>query len=173
MPEAPPAATPVAPTLTLGGPKSRGFDHANTWDLNIDGAFGRFFGSEEAKWTGFGRIRGGALFIRDSLYSAIGATYEYSSLEKGTFGVQAELMHIEMGLWGQAGALLDVSGHPGAMAAVGWSLFGVEAQVRSYDGLGTGVGLYVKLRIPVSIIARVFARHPGPPPEPPTAAKSP
>lgn len=39
------------------------------------------------------------------------------------------------------------------MAAIGWSLFGVEAQVRTYDALGSGVAIYAKVRIPIGVMA--------------------
>lgn len=157
-----PAAKPAGANLAMLHPV---FEHDTTWDLNIDGAYGRYFGDRDA-WTGFVRARAGVLFIRAPYFNAVGVTYEYSSLSNATFGIQAELLNLEYGVWAQVGGLLDVSGHPGAMAAVGYSLLGLEAQVRSYDGHddehGTGVALYAKLRIPVSIIAQIF--RPKPPP---------
>jgi hypothetical protein len=157
----PPAAPTTLPASAPDKATYRGpvYQHANTWDLNIEGAFGRYFGDSPV-WTGFGRIRAGALFVREPLYEALGLTYEYSSLSKGTFGIQGEILHLDMGIWGQVGALLDVSGHPGGMAAIGWSLVGVEAQYREYDGRGDGIAIYAKLRIPVSIIARIFSSPP-------------
>ena len=143
-------AKPAAPTFR--GPV---YERATTWDANIDGAFGRYFGDSPA-WTGFVRARAGVLFIREPFYNALGFTYEYSSLSKGTFGIQGEILHLDMGFWGQAGALLDVSGHPGGMVAFGLSIVGLEAQYREYDGRGSGVALYAKLRAPISIIARIF-----------------
>lgn len=165
--DAPPPPSPPGPPV----PSERRpvYLHLNTWDLNLEGAFGRFF-ADAPTLTGFGRVRAGALFIREPLYLALGLTYEYSNLEKATFGVQGEVLHLDSGFWAQAGAQLDTDGHPGGMLSAGWSLFGVEAQLREYDGRGTGVALYGKLRIPVSIIARVFASHPSnapasPPPQ--------
>jgi hypothetical protein len=144
-------ASPVAQKVLLGPVYQR----ANTWDLNIDGAFGRFFG-DDAKWTGFVRARAGILFVREPLYNAIGLTYEYSSLSNATFGIQAEILHLDSGFWGQVGGLLDVSGRLGIMAAVGFSLVGIEAQYRSYDGLGDGIAIYAKLRAPIGVLAYVF-----------------
>jgi hypothetical protein len=131
---------------------------ANTWDLNIDGAAGRFLG-DDAKWTGFVRARAGALLVREPLYWSIGATYEYSSLANATFGIQAEVLHLDSGLWAQIGVLLDTNAHQGVMAAVGYSLIGAEVQYRTYDGLGSGIAAYVKLRAPIGVIAYVFGRR--------------
>ena len=159
------AATPTTPEGSVRRPL---YEHANTWDLNIDGAFGRYLG-DSPTWTGFVRARAGALFIREPLYNALGLTYEYSSLSKGTFGIQAEILHLDLGYWGQLGGLLDVQGHPGLMGAIGWSILGVEAQYRTYDGLGSGVAVYAKIRIPISIIARVFRSQPKSTPKPASA----
>jgi hypothetical protein len=134
------------------------YQTANTWDLNIDGAAGRFLG-DDAKWTGFVRARAGALLVREPLYWAIGATYEYSSLVNATFGIQAEVLHLDSGLWAQLGVLLDTNAHQGVMAAVGYSLIGAEVQYRTYDGLGSGLAAYVKLRAPIGVIAYVFGRR--------------
>ena len=65
------------------------YTKANTWDANLEGAFGRYFG-DEAKWTGFVRARAGLLIVREPLYTAVGLTYEYSNLSNATFGVQAD-----------------------------------------------------------------------------------
>jgi hypothetical protein len=140
------------------------------WDLNVDGAFGRYLG-DEGKWTGFVRARAGILFVREPFYDAIGFTYEYSSLSTATFGIQAEILHLDRGLWAQVGGLLDVSGHAGVMAAVGLSIVGIEAQYRTYDGLGDGIAVYAKLRAPIGVLAYVFgtrdAHHmPVTPPSP-------
>jgi hypothetical protein len=160
-----PKSAPPAPPARAAGPgQDSVYARANTWDLNIDGAFGRFFG-DDAKWTGFVRARAGILFVREPLYSAIGLTYEYSSLSNATFGIQAEILHLDSGFWAQLGGLLDVSGHPGIMAAVGFSLVGIEAQYRTYDGLGDGIAIYAKLRAPIGVLAYVFGtrdRHKEP-----------
>jgi len=130
-----------------------------TWDLNIDGGVGAAFESD-THLTGFGRIRGGLLLIDESdiaspSFSALGLTYEASDLSPAAFGIQVERMSLSTGLWGQLGAMLDIQPRPGFMAAVGWSLFGAEAQVRwdKAPGEGAFFAIYGKLRIPVSIIA--------------------
>ena len=145
------------------------YQRANTWDLNIDGAFGRYLG-DEPKWTGFVRARAGLLFVREPmLYYALGLTYEYSNLSNATFGVQAEILHLDSGFWGQAGALLDTNGHPGAMVAAGYSLIGLEAQYRTYDGgLGDGIAVYAKLRVPVGVLAYLLGHRDAKPKEPAT-----
>ena len=125
-----------------------------TWDLNIDGAYGRLF-TDPARGAGFGRIRAGVLWVRDPTFLSIGATYELSNFSSATLGVQGEWLNLEMGIWAQAGALIDVDGTPrfGAMAAVGWSIVGVEVQGRDVAGSGFVPAVFAKLRIPISIIA--------------------
>jgi len=149
---APSAATAPAPKATtyIGAPA--GYRRATTWDLNIDGALGSTLGEGHAL-TGFGRVRGGILAVRDANVLALGLTYEYSNLQKATFGIQAEYINDNSGAWIQIGALLDTQPRPGAMLAVGYSLFGVEGQVRSYEPAGVTYALYAKLRIPIGFLA--------------------
>lgn len=144
--------TGAAPRIPAGGFE---LDRATTWDLDIEGAIGRYFGSSD-RWTGLVRARGGVLFVRDPVYDSIGATFECSSLSKATFGIQVEVSRIDAGFWAQAGALLDVTARPGAMLSGGWSIFGLEGQVRSYAGLGFGVTVFAKVSIPIGIVAHVL-----------------
>jgi hypothetical protein len=124
------------------------------WDLNVDGAFGRLFPETGShRWTGFGRARAGVMYIHDAVHLSLGLTYEYSDRQAATFGLQAEVMHLSIGAWAQAGFLLDTQPHPGFMAAVGWSLFGHEVQGREYDGLGFSPSVYLKIRVPIGVIA--------------------
>jgi hypothetical protein len=147
-------ATAQAPTAFIGAPS--GYRRATTWDVNLDGALGSTVGSEHAL-TGFGRLRAGLLVFRDADVFALGATYEYSNLEQATFGVQAEYISDNSGLWIQLGALLDTQPQPGAMVAVGYALFGAELQVRSYESLGVTFSGYAKLRIPIGFLAYELA----------------
>ncbi len=153
----PPKAQPgpmTPPLAVLRGdivPHERYWD----WDLNIEGAAGRLFpdGSKN-RWTGFGRIRAGVLHQHDSFFIGLGPTYEISDLQLATFGLQADLVHLESGFWGQVGGLLDTHPHPGFMAAAGYSLLGVEVQGREYnkDGIGFAPAVYLKLRAPIGIL---------------------
>jgi hypothetical protein len=140
----------------IGAPS--GYRRATTWDLNVEGALGSTLGSEHAL-TGFGRLRAGVLAFRDANVFALGATYEFSNLEKATFGVQAEYISDQSGFWVQLGALLDVQPRPGAMAAVGYALFGAEVELRSYQAIGTNVALYATLRIPIGFLAYELRHH--------------
>jgi hypothetical protein len=152
-PAAPPATqtSPAAPRAVtyIGAPA--GYRRATTWDLNLDGAIGSTLGSAHAL-TGFGRVRAGVLAIRDANIFALGATYEYSNLQNATFGIQAEYISDNSGMWMQLGALLDTQPRPGAMLAVGYTLLGVEGQVRSYEPTGATFAVYAKLRIPIGFL---------------------
>lgn len=155
-PPTPAPPNPPPPAVLAGNMVPR--ERVLTWDLNVDGAYGRLFSEPDGRWTMFGRVRAGVMYIRDSLYFSLGPTYEISKLQTATFGLQGEVMHIETGLWCQLGALVDVAPHPGFMAAAGWSLFGIEFQAREYDtyGIGEAPAVYGKIRIPIGVIARAF-----------------
>ena len=143
-------AAPATPTAYVGAPS--GYRRAITWDLNVDGALGATLGNGSTL-AGFGRVRAGVLSIHDADVLALGASYEYGSLQKFTFGVQAEYINDNSGLWVQLGALLDTQPRPGAMAAVGYALFGAEVQLRSDAATGATVAVYGKLRIPIGFLA--------------------
>ncbi len=123
----------------------------NTIDLNLEGGVGRFFGDPKATY-GFGRARAGVMFARWPVFTMIGATYEYNGLSPATFGVQGELLQLSAGIWGQLGATVDVHGKPGGMAALGFSVIGVEAQYRGYEDKEYGFAVLGKLRVPVGVL---------------------
>lgn len=163
---APPTETPpkVNKGVLLGNVAPR--DRATTWDLNLEGALGWVLPDTGDSWgdkrfTGFLRARAGILRIHDSWYFSAGPTFETSKLQPVTVGLQGEVMNLEAGLWAQAGALFDGGAHPGAMGAIGWSLFGVEAQYRVYDkyNLGEVPAVYFKLRIPIGVFFSKYAKR--------------
>jgi len=141
--------TPAGLAIAAGlGPRER----ATTWDMNIDLGYGRVF-SDPGHWSTFGRVRAGVLHVHDTIYLALGATYDLSSLSPATFGVQGEFLHLESGFWLQLGGFIGTPGaRPGGMAAVGFSLLGIEAQARSYDDLGSVGAVYLKVRIPIGVL---------------------
>jgi hypothetical protein len=149
--------SPTGGGAPSGAPAAHGpggafeLDHATTWDLVVEGAFGRYFGGSD-RWSGLGRARAGVLFVRDPVFDAIGLSFESSSLSKATFGLEVEALRIDGGYWGELGALLDVTGRPGALLSGGWSVFGLECQVRSVAGLGLGAAVYAKLSVPIGTV---------------------
>jgi hypothetical protein len=151
-----------APAPTVAAPRTAGppgipprFRPAKLgWDVNLEGAYGRNFPSDGG--FGFARFRGGLLYAVDPVFYAVGLTYEWSNLEAATFGIQAEGMQIETGLWLQLGGLIDTQAHPGASAAVGWSILGAELQLRKFDPNDYGFAAVAKLRIPITFIAQAF-----------------
>jgi hypothetical protein len=145
-----PAPPARPPTAYIGAPS--GYRRITTWDLNLEGALGSTLGSAHVL-TGFGRVRAGVLALRDASVFALGATYEVSNLEKATFGVQAEYINDDSGFWAQVGALLDTQPRPGAVLGIGYTLVGVELQVRSYEPAGATFALYGTLRIPIGFLA--------------------
>jgi len=127
------------------------------WDLNVEGAFGRAF-EESARWSGFGRVRGGVTFINESdLMSptliTLGLTYELSDLSPATVGFQGEILSIGSGMWTQIGTFVDLAQvRPGFMASMGISILGAEVQLRGDDDQSAYWALYGKLRLPLSLI---------------------
>ena len=74
---------------------------------------------------------------------------------------QAEIIDLQLGLWGQVGGNLDTKGHPGFVGSVGWSFLGVEIQNRVFDDpYGRNWALLGKIRIPFGLIIKALgARH--------------
>ncbi len=151
--------TPTTPPPTAGvtvagagvGREGR-FRYANTWNLDLEGGGGYVLDVE--KWTGFFRARPGVLIVRNDNFYQLGATAEYMGLlHRPAFGVQAEYLHLQLGAWAQIGAALDTKGRPGGMAAVGLSLFGIEAQVREFDQTSDVTVAFIgKIRVPIGIL---------------------
>jgi hypothetical protein len=127
---------------------------ANTWDLNLEGGYGKEL-NDGGKWLGWGRLRAGLLLVREPRYLMLGATAELASRQRVTLGLQGELADATSGLWLQAGPTLDVRGNFGGMLAVGLSFLGVEIQRRPVDGLGDSTILLGKLRLPLGVIYHV------------------
>lgn len=152
-----PAGTAAAPgTITLEPRYKKRTSRYITWDANIDGALGYSF-EGDGHLSGFGRVRGGLLFVNEEdiqapAFRALGLTYEFSDFTPATFGLQFEFMSLNSGAWLQAGAMVDIQPRPGFMLAAGLSLVGVEGQVRWSEGDGAFIAIFGKLRIPLGII---------------------
>jgi hypothetical protein len=134
-----------------------------TWDANVEGAVGAAF-LETSHLSGFGRVRGGLLYVNESdvaspLFAALGLTYEISDRTPATFGVQGEIMSLSSGFWLQAGAMVDVQPRPGFMASAGWSLFGVEGQARWDKDYGHFFAVYGKFRVPIGVLHFALNEH--------------
>ncbi len=143
---------PAAPAAEGPTPRPASLRYANRLNLDLELGYGDTF-DDARKGNGLVRGRVGALFVRDDSFWQIGATTEYSSVSRTAFGVQAEYLHLQMGGWLQVGGMLDLKGRPGLMAAMGLSLFGVEAQYRKLEGLeDPALAVLGKIRIPLGII---------------------
>jgi hypothetical protein len=150
---------PPAPSAPQPGEVRAVFEPpTTTWDLNLEGAL-KFYSTDGPNTMGFLRARPGVLFIRDPAYFSVGPTYEWSPISPATFGLQGEFLYYDLGLWAQVGGLVDTHALFGVDGSVGWSVVGIEAQYRSYEGLGNVFAAYVKLRIPVGILAHALSRR--------------
>jgi hypothetical protein len=135
-----------------------------TWDLNIEGALGQVFDNEN-RGSWFVRGRTGVLHVHDDVFLTLGATYDIVKLyriggvDATNIGIQAEVMHLQYGVWLQLGGLVDFTGNGGVDVGAGWSLFGVEYQARNFDTLGPVQSFYGKIRIPVTIIYHAIYKH--------------
>ncbi len=154
-PAAPPP--PIVKAPPPQGQSVNAFYKANTWDLNVEGAFG-YSAAGPGHIMGMGRVRAGVMLARWPTFLMFGATYEISNLSLATFGLQAELMSLAVGFWGQVGAMIDTSAHVGGMVSVGWSILGVEGQYRGFDDDGYGFVVLGKIRIPIGFIAYAFSK---------------
>lgn len=165
----PAAQAPTAEAAPASGGRTRSPGADVGLDLNVEGALG--WVPQRDHFTGFARARVGLLVFFEPLDPrasqvaiSTGMTYDISDLSGATLGLQTELIHLSSGLWGQAGAMVDViTPSPVMMVSLGWSLIGVEVQRRLYDVDHVGsrddlndFGLYAKLRVPISIIMRAF-----------------
>jgi len=137
---------------------------ATTLDLNLEGGGGYFWGNRSSG-IGFGRVRSGVMFAGWPLTISVGATFEVNNVSMATYGAQLEFLHVASGFWAQLGPMLDARGNFGGLVSVGWSVFGIEAQVRGYDEVRPsafqgdyGFALVGKLRIPVGYILYVLSR---------------
>ena len=153
---APPPASAPPETITIEPTYKKRKSRYITWDANIDGALGYSF-QGDGHLSGFGRVRGGLLFVNEEdiqapAFRALGLTYEVSDFTPATFGLQVEFLSLNSGAWVQAGAMVDIQPRPGFMLAAGVSLVGVEGQVRWDEGEGPFMAVYGKLRIPLGII---------------------
>jgi hypothetical protein len=130
-----------------------------TWDANLEGAIGGMF-LGPTKIVGFTRARLGALYVdeqdaRSPKFYALGLTYEASNFLRATsaVGVQAEFMLVKSLFWAQAGAVVDFQPRPGFNLTAGWSIFGLEGQMRWDHERAQGElvwGVFGKLRLPIS-----------------------
>ncbi len=159
--DASPAAPPSTRRFSLAD-----YYHATGLDLDVSLGGGFFWGGP-GRGVAFARVRTGVLFASWPLFVSVGATYELNNLSAATYGLQAEVMLIESGLWAQAGPMVDGHGQFGGMLSVGWSLFGVEAQYRGYDEVifdrashdGYGFALLGKIRIPLGFVLYARSRR--------------
>jgi len=152
-----------APRVRYSGPLS-GYYRATMLDLNFEGGGGAFWGNRDSG-VGFGRVRAGVMFAGWPVTTSFGATFEINNLSMATYGVQFELTHVASGGWFQLGALVDGRGNFGGLASVGFSIFGIEAQVRGYDEVrpsafdgNYGFALLGKVRIPLGYILYALSR---------------
>ena len=157
-PIAPAAPTPIAPAAPPIVPSSFGRKFT-TWDASLDAGYGHQFG-DNARGLWLGRAGAGLLFVRDPSFYTLGLSYEYSTLSRASLGLDAEVMQLDSGLWVQvrASSDLDHGMRPGASLSLGWSLFAIEADVRSRES-GAVTALYGKLRIPLGLIGFALQRH--------------
>lgn len=150
--------TLFGPNVAAAGPRDPNERDVitRTWDLNLEGGLGWNL-THDAPLLGLARARGGLTWMDTSDIAAprfysLGVTALYCGIGDLAFGLQGELLDLSSGVWGQVGAHIDINTSTGLEASLGWSLFGVEAQVR-FEDQGTQAALFLKLRIPIGIIA--------------------
>lgn len=169
------AGTGAAPAANAGAapegkPKLRDMDAYYRYfglDLDVSGGGGYFWGEGVGRPVGFGKIRGGVMYATWPYIYSIGATFESNNLSPLAWGLQAEVTHIGAGIWLQLGGMVDWKARFAGTLAVGWSVFGIEAQLRGYKDVlpeavpsdfGYGVAILGKVRVPIGVILYVLSR---------------
>lgn len=128
--------------------------------MNLEGGVGFELG-QAGPLIGLGRVRVGLMWIDEAdvmspRYTSIGLMASSSGLVSGAFGLQAEWMWLNPGVWVQVGASLDTSTDPLFDLALGWSLLGVEGQLKLQDGDAVAA-LFAKVRIPLGVIGHALS----------------
>jgi hypothetical protein len=120
------------------------------WDASVDIGYGKAWESVDP-WGLMAGGRLGATWVTQPHYLTAGATVYWSQQLDPTAGLQVEYLSDATAMWLQTGAFSEFDGDLGAMAALGWQLFAVEAQVRNRPGdQPAHWALFGKLRVPVS-----------------------
>lgn len=121
----------------------------DTWDLNLDLLFGGVF-RDDNPFAFMVRVRHGALFIREPWFLHLGITAQVGMELPAAFGVQAELMHLAAGTWGELGLHVDTQGRVGGQIAAGYTWVGLELQARAGRRPGEAdVSLLGIVRVPL------------------------
>jgi hypothetical protein len=170
------AAAPAADAGAAAAPEGKGKfrgDMAAYYryvglDLDVSGGGGYFWGERKnTSGVGFVKVRGGIMYASWPYIYSIGATFESNNLSPAAWGIQAEVTHIGAGVWLQLGGMVDWKARFAGTASVGWSIFGIEAQLRGYKDplpdaapldFGYGVAILGKVRIPIGVILYVLSR---------------
>ena len=123
----------------------------DSWDLNLEMGVGAVF-RPRGSFDIFGRLRVGAIFIRDTWGWSLGATVDVGPDGWVAPGLQGEALHLVSKSWLQVGSSVSLSEVVTLSVGGGWSFVGVELQMRM-DTVGTlGGAIYGKLRIPVRML---------------------
>ena len=151
-----PVGVPMTPMVSL-----------ETWDLHLDLMAGPVLSSSEPPWAFVGRLRTGVLMVRGVTYWQIGATLALSTWQAPSLGVQAEVMHGPSGGWAQLEGFADIEGQPGAALGAGWSVFGLEGQVRGAHPQEMTWTLLLKIHLPLRLFFPLPFERPaeGAPPQ--------
>ncbi|WP_428261718.1 hypothetical protein [Haliangium sp.] len=128
-----------------------------SWDLEL-GLGLRLYDNEDTADLFAGRVRAGVLWVYEPSFVSLGATAEIGGLASLGFGAQLSYTHLYRGLWGQLGASWLPGDDGGTMASLGagWSLFGLEWQIRDNDEQA----LLFHLRLPLGTTWFLFTHKP-------------
>lgn len=120
------------------------------WDASVDIGYGKSWESRDP-WGLMVGGRLGATFVNQPHYLTAGATFYWSQQLSPTAGLQIEYLSDATAMWVQTGGFSEFDGDLGAMAALGWQIFAVEAQVRSRPAdQPAHWAVFGKVRVPVS-----------------------
>lgn len=142
-----------APAQVTGWiPRLRGI----TWDVQLEGGIGLQL-ADDVVFIGFGRLRGGLLWLLEPWLLFAGVTGEVGRLANYGVGAQLEVAHTENGMSGQLGMTYADGARGIFHASVGYALLNLEWQ-HDFGGRYASNALFLKLRVPIGALAALLSR---------------
>ena len=124
-----------------------------SWDATISLGL-RVWRNEDATapW-GLARARAGVLLYSGPLFAIIGAAGQVGGLGRYGAGVEAQLIHMELGFWGQLGVYpLRAESGMSLGASLGYTLFGVEYQRETAGEREGDQALLLTVHLPIGVV---------------------
>lgn len=126
--------------------------YQNTWDFELGGSVGASFGESDTAFTGALEGRVGALWLRGTSFHAFGMIAGWINGVGPWAGAEWDWSSTRIGLWMQLATGLSLEERVIGKAAVGFSLFGVDARLVGAPGESAEWLLLGHVRVPVRLL---------------------